>query len=86
MQLDEEILAQIGIKNPLHRMQLINARNDLLTQQEPDTGSPVASPTQLHQSPSSRSGSPAASTSKPASPLPSLSTLLAPRVCCCLRV
>ena len=36
LKLDDDILAQIGIKNPLHRMQLINLRNDLLTQQEQD--------------------------------------------------
>ena len=78
MKLDDEILAQIGIKNPLHRMQLINARNDLLAQQEQDTASPVASPTQLLQSPGSRNGSPATA-SKPASPAPSMGTI-SPRV------
>lgn len=70
MQLDDEILAQIGIKNPLHRMQLINARNDLLAQQDQSSGSTSGSPAAS----GSRSGSPAAS--KPASPTP----MLSPRV------
>ncbi len=37
MKLTDDILAQIGIKNPLHRMQLINTRDDLIAQQEQDT-------------------------------------------------
>ena len=37
MKLTDDILAQIGIKNPLHRMQLINTRDDLIAQQQEDT-------------------------------------------------
>jgi len=37
MKLTDDILTQIGIKNPLHRMQLINTRDDLIAQQEQDT-------------------------------------------------
>lgn len=74
MKLTEDILTQIGMKNPLHRMQLINTRDDLLVQQEQDT---AVSPTrQLTTSTSSGpirdSSSPV--TSKPASPTPSFVT------------
>ncbi|KAL0028676.1 hypothetical protein WJX79_009990 [Trebouxia sp. C0005] len=59
MKLTDDILTQIGIKNPLHRMQLINTRDDLIAQQEQDTAvkdtdSPIMS--------------------KPASPTPSFVT------------
>ena len=74
MKLTDDILTQIGIKNPLHRMQLINTRDDLLTQQDQDEA--VVSPaTQLTGSShhkdvgSPLTGSPV--TSKPASPTPS---------------
>ena len=74
MKLTDDILAQIGIKNPLHRMQLINTRDDLLAQQDQDAG--VLSPaTQLAGSCHPRdAGSPLTEspiTSKTSSPTPS---------------
>ena len=70
MKLTEDILTQIGIKNPLHRMQLINTRNDLIAQQEQDTAvSPSLQPTPSSNSLVRDNGSPVPS--KPASPTPS---------------
>lgn len=74
MRLTDDILTQIGIKNPLHRMQLINTRDDILAQQEQDAA--VLSPaTQLADSSHPRSaGGPLTEspvTSKPSSPTPS---------------
>lgn len=74
MKLTDDILTQIDIKNPLHRMQLINTRDDLLAQQEQDAA--VTSPaTQLAGSSHPRdAGSPLTEspvTSKAASPTPS---------------
>ena len=81
VKLSEEILAQIGIKNPLHRMQLINTRDDLLAQQEQSNA--CSSPSQLSPSPSSGTVPYTAtpSTSKPSSPSPSfIAPLHSPKV------
>ena len=70
MKLTEDILTQIGIKNPLHRMQLINTRNDLIAQQEQDTAvSPSVQLTPSSTGPVRDNGSPVPS--KPSSPSPS---------------
>ena len=70
MKLTDDILIQIGIKNPLHRMQLINTRDDLLAQQEQDTAvSPSVQLTPAQNRPLVETASP--SNSKPASPVPS---------------
>ena len=74
MKLTDDILSQIGIKNPLHRMQLINTRDDLLAQQDHDA---AVSPTRQLASTDGSShrtdaGSPLhESPSKPSSPTPS---------------
>lgn len=74
MKLTDDILSQIGIKNPLHRMQLINTRDDLLAQQ--DQESAVSPARQLASTAGSShhtdAGSPLhESPSKPSSPTPS---------------
>ena len=81
MKLTDDILSQIGIKNPLHRMQLINTRDDLLTQQQQD--SPISPASQLMPAASSApphdAGSPTTespSTSKTSSPSPSFVVLM----------
>lgn len=86
MKLTDDILTQIGIKNPLHRMQLVNTRDDLLAQQEQDTAvSPARKPTPaagnapLRDGGSPLTGSPV--TSKPSSPNPSfVAPLHSPKV------
>ena len=73
MKLTDDILAQIGIKNPLHRMQLVNTRDDLLAQQQQDAD--VSPSKQLAGSSHPRdAGSPLTEspvTSKASSPTPS---------------
>lgn len=76
MKLTDDILSQIGVKNPLHRMQLINTRDDLLAQQEQDAA--VSPARQLTSTTASSHGMDAGSplrespvTSKTSSPTPS---------------
>lgn len=92
MKLTDDILTQIGIKNPLHRMQLVNMRDDLLAQQEQDAvGSPAtqltpaASGALPRDAGSPLTGSPV--TSKPSSPTPLfVAPLHSPKVMqACLR-
>ena len=86
MKLTDDILSQIGIKNPLHRMQLINTRDDLLAQQEQDAAgsparqlTPAASGALPRDVGSPLTGSPV--TSKPSSRTPSfVAPLHSPKV------
>lgn len=73
LKLTDDILAQIGVKNPLHRMQLINTRDDLLAEQEQDAAVLPAAAQVTGSSPRD-AGSPHTDspvTSKPSSPTPS---------------